>query len=251
MFADDFTGRDLRDLLTTWNTGKVCRRTVNVHLSRVKLVFRWGVKHDLCSEMTAARLGLVDGLAYGEGIDYDPVQPVSLRDLVKTMRHLTPIDVAIIRLQYYCGARPGEICAMRGDEIKRGSFRAAGATIKIPSGFAVFVPTQHKTARKGQSIHYVLGERSQAILGGLTVDVGPIFPMAYSTFAWHVRLACKAADVPNWSPNQLRHNFLTRWTHAADIQAAGKAVQHRTVKTTAVYVQESIEQTVRLAAKLG
>lgn len=256
--VDDITGNDLRDLVATWKAQGLVRTTTNTYLARVKRMFRWGARRDLVGQEAAYKISLVETVAAGEASENDEIEPVPLRNLVKTLHKLKPNRQAMVRAQYYCGARPGEVCAMRGDEIKRGSFRVGGKTVRIPDGIVVFLPTQHKTVKKGQTVFYTLGPRAQkALLPWLNGD-GFVFPgetaaghVAHSTYALNITKAAERAGVAHWAPNRLRHNFMTRWDSLAGIEAASAAVRHKSLATTAIYIQRDLAKVGALAAKFG
>jgi integrase len=255
--ADTITGRDIRQIQTHWKAQGFVRTTLNTYLGRVKRMFRWGAKNDLVAEATAAKIAMVDGIRRGEARDNDEVGPVPLRDLVKTLRQLKPKLAAMARVQYYCGARPGEVCRMRGNEIRRKSFRIGSRTINIPEDVAIFLPARHKTVKKGQTVFYTLGPRAQAAIAPYLAGDGFIFPgqriehVDYSTYALAIQKAAERAGVKHWSPNQLRHNFLTRMDTIAGIQAGSAAVRHKSLDTTAIYVQSDLKAVAELAAKHG
>lgn len=259
-YADDILGRDLRDLTISWKAAQHCRTTINTYLRRVKRMFKWAAQYELIEPSTAARIALVPGLTYGEAHDNDDVQPVPLRDLVKVLKQLDktrPMVAAMIRLQYYCGARPGEVCALRGDEIKRGTFRVGGQTVRVPEGLLVFFPSEHKTIKKGQVVFYTLGPRAQNVMSPWLNGDDFVFPgkmgdhIHYSTYALAILRAAEEVGAGHWSPNQLRHNFLTRWDSLAGIEAASAAVRHKKLSTTAIYIQRDLKKVGAMAAKIG
>ncbi len=255
--ADELTAYDLRRLLSSWKTLGQVRRTINQRLERTKRAIKWGAKHDLISHGVAAGLLAVEGLAYGEAPDNEEVQPVPLRDLARAMKHMPEMSAAMVRLEYYCGARPSEVCNMRGDQIKRQSFRLGKQTIRVPDGLLVFLPKQHKTAHRGEIVFYTLGPRAQDVLAPWLKGPDFVFqwqkgrPCDYATYWRHISEACEAAGIPHWTPNQLRHSFMTRWDALAGIEAASAAVRHKSLETSAIYIQRDIKKVGELAAKFG
>lgn len=261
--VEDILARDLREIVDGWKASKLARKTINKRLGRLKFLFRWGAgEPELVTETTAARLSMVRGLALGDGVETDEVQPVPLRDLAATLRALPGNLATMARVQYYSGARPGEVCRMRADEVHKTSIRLGGRTIKSPPGVWIFTPGQHKTVKRGQFVFYFLGPRCQAALlpfieaardGFLFYarrqQVNPCYrPDHYSK---EVGDRAEAAGVSRWSPGRLRHNFLTRWDAIAGIEAGSSAVSHRHLSTTAVYVQRDMKRIGPIALELG
>ncbi len=255
-FVDDFGARDLRAMLSNWKASGQVRHTINQRLERIKRAFRWGANRDLVAPSTLANILVVHPLRHGEAPDNDEIQPVPLRDLVRTIKELPAMTAAIVHMEYYCGARPSEACAIRGDQIYRRSFRIGGKSIRVPDGLAVYLPKQHKTAHRGEIVFYTLGPRAQAAIEPWLND-GPIFqlragrPIDYATYVRHIKEAAERAGAEHWSPNQLRHNFMTRWDSLAGIEAAGAAVRHKSLDTSAIYIQRDLAKVGQLAAKFG
>jgi integrase len=260
--ADDITGRDLGELVEAWRAAGLTRRYINKSLGRLKRVFRWAASpsRELVSETTAARLSLVEGLSVGEAPDRPDVQPVPLRDLALTLRWLDahrPMLAAMARVGYYCGARPGEVCRMQGGEVVRDRFRVGRQTIRIPEGLAVFLPSEHKNAKRGHTVYYTLGPRCLDVLGPWLKD-GHLFALGGSRshiseehYASLIAEAAKAAGAGHWSPNRLRHNFATRWDQLAGIEATAAALRHKHASTTAIYIQRDLLKVGELAARLS
>lgn len=266
--VETITGRDLRSIVDAWRldrredgTPRYNLKTINKQLGRMKRIFTWGARPEngLVSETTAARLALMRGLRMGEAPASAEVQPVPMSDLIRTLMHLDerqPMYSAMARVQFYCGARAGEVCALRTDEIHRERFTLRGRTVRVPPGLAIFAPTQHKTAHRQHDIYYTLGPQAQEALapwlggewafpGKVRAHVGEPY---YSTV---VGDASEAAGVPRWSPGQLRHNFLTRWDYLYGNEVGSAAVRHKHLSTTAVYVQRDLARVGAAALTSG
>lgn len=262
MPAAEFRPAHLKAIRERWIAAGHARKTVNQAAGRIRRLFRWAAGEELVSVDAVAALGFVADLGEGRTAapDHEPVVPVPLRDLAATLRELdrtTPAVSAMIRLQYYCGARPGEVCRMRADEIDRGGLVAVGARrIQLPGGVWVFQPGQNKTGRAV----YVLGCRARAILRGIEPSAdGWMFPSrrrrgrpwSVSGYQHAIADAARAAGAGHWSPGQLRHNFLTRIDAAAGIQTAGHAVGHTSIDTTAIYVERNLREVAEVIGKMG
>jgi integrase len=261
--ADEFRPTHLKAIREAWIQAGLSRKTVNQYTGRIRRMFRWAVGEELVSLETAGALSMVKDLAEGRTTapDHEPITPVPLRDLAAVLRHDdTPSAVRdMIRLQLYCGARPGEVCRMTAEEIDReGIVHMKGRKVQLPGGVWVFQPGRHKARHKGRIVAYVLGARAQRILS-LRPAVGWLFPSprrlgrpwTLSGYQHSIRNACIAAGCGHWSPNMLRHSFLTRLDAAAGIQLASYAVGHASVDTTAIYVERNLFAVAEAVAKLG
>ena len=179
---------------------------------------------------------------------------------------------------------------MRGDEIHKTTIRVKKRTLDLPPGVWAFIPSQHKNLSKGKSIRYLVGPRLQRILTPFLTTDGYLFPasqrshLRVDNYAQYVDKACQLAGVtcqecghewhvyekrekvcpacgatgddllwalPRWSPNQLRHNFLTRMDRLVGIAAASSAVSHASVATTAVYVEANLAGDADRAKRFG
>lgn len=290
---DEFRTVDLRRIIDGWVGQGLSRETVNKMAGRIKRVWQWGVGMELVSAEAAGALMLVRDLQSGRTLapDYQEILPVPLRDFARTLRLVHPTIAAMLRTQYYCGARPGEVCAMRAEEIYRSAIRIKNRSIPLPEGIWAFVPAQHKNLSKGKSIRYMIGPRLQKILLPRLAEIksGFLFPAPevahyrVDNYGQAIDRACQMAGVrcmrcgeiwhryertvkkcpcgatgddlewslPRWSPNQLRHNFLTRMDRLVGIAAASSSVSHASVATTAIYVEKGMEGDAKNAMRFG
>ena len=63
--------------------------------------------------------------------------------------------------------------------------------------------------------------------------------------------ACEQADIPSWSPNQLRHSACTRIEREVGIEEARKVAGHAHARTTAIYAETEWQDIVKVMTKLG
>ena len=61
-----------------------------------------------------------------------------------------------------------------------------------------------------------------------------------------IRRACQAASVPEWTPNQLRHNFGTRARREFGIEAARVTLGHSSAVTTEIFAERDIDAAAHL-----
>lgn len=261
--------RRVRDQMVA--TKKLSRCEVNRRVVKVRSMFKWGVSEELLPASILEALRTLAPLRRGQTTARE-APPVSLahpRHIVKALRRMTPTVAAMVRLQLCCGARPGEVIAMRTGDLERNG----------PDGTWIYTPRTHKNAWREQSRRIVLGARAQKILkpylrrdpDGFVFSPRrseserrflqrqarqtPLTPSQRerdrrrredpkriladswtpTTYRQAVQRACAAAHVPKWSPAQLRHNFEAAVERRFGVEAASKALGHADIGTTQHY----------------
>lgn len=261
--ADEFRPAHLKEIREALVHTGLARKTVNQSIGRIRRLFRWAVGEELVSLATAGALAMVKDLAEGRtpAPDHDEVEPVPMRDLAAVLRFSglrADVD-AMIRLQYYCGARPGEVCRMLAEEVDQGGIvHVKKRKVQLPGGVWVFQPGRFKQKRTGRIVAYVLGRRAQAVLAPFLQNE-PVFgspkklgaAWSVSGYQHAIADACAAVGCGHWSPGQLRHNYLSRMDAAAGIQLASYAVGHASIDTTAIYVERNLKAVAEAVGKLG
>jgi integrase len=137
------------------------RLTVNLMVSRVKRMFRWGTEQELVPGSVFHALQAVAGLRRGrcDAPDGEPVRPVK-RELVDPIEpFVSPQVWAMVQLQLLTAARPGEICVMKPRDIDR-----SGA-------IWVYHPSEHKTSFRGYERNIYIGPRAQEALSPFLLRV--------------------------------------------------------------------------------
>jgi integrase len=175
----------LRDALgqerefTDTKTGRVVRRqgmsrkVINRHMSRVRRVFKWGVRKGLIPGEVHHKLCSVDALRYGEARETQDVAPVAETDVEAVLPFLSRHLRAMAELQLRGSMRPGEVCGMKWADID--TTPTSGAErLKCRSCQGqepcdthsnwMYRPTKHKTQHHGKARMIPLGPRAQAIL---------------------------------------------------------------------------------------
>jgi integrase len=140
-----------------------CRTHINAQVSRVKLVFSWGVSQELLPPSVHHALSTIKGLRMGktEARESEPVRPVPDCVVDETIRHLSSVVGAMVQIQRLSGARPGEICGMKIGEIDRSS------------PVWIFRPAAHKTQHYGHDRVIFIGPKAQKILQSFMLKLDP------------------------------------------------------------------------------
>ena len=130
------------------------RGVVNNRINRVKRFFRWAVAEELVPPSIIHGLEAVPGLRRGRthARETDPVMPVDDTYVEAVLPHVTPHVAAMIQLQRMTGMRPGEVVAMRGDEIT------------VRENVWIYQPIEHKNDYRGHLRKIPLGPKAQSIL---------------------------------------------------------------------------------------
>jgi len=97
-----------------------CRKTINLHVGRIRRMFRWAAENGLVGPSVYHALLAVQGLQRGrtEARESEPVRPVSNEQVEATLLRVTRQVAAMIRLQLLTGMRPGEVVLMRVDDLE-------------------------------------------------------------------------------------------------------------------------------------
>jgi integrase len=97
------------------------RKLVNQRIDHIKRVFKWGASEELLPASVYEALTTVAGLRRGHPGTYErpKVTPVLQQHVDATLPFLSSQVAAMVQLQALLGARPTEICLLRGRNIDR------------------------------------------------------------------------------------------------------------------------------------
>ncbi len=152
--AAEFGPRCLRALQRQMVEMGWCRNNVNRSISRVKMLFKWGVSRELVPAAVYQALVTVSGLRRGrsEVRETEPVKPVPQEHIDAVEPYVSRQVWAMIQLQLLTAARLGELVSLRPCDIDRSG--------KI----WVYCPEEHKTAYHGHQRKIYIGPKGQDIL---------------------------------------------------------------------------------------
>lgn len=226
------------------DNGNRCARHINDLMRLMQRIFRWGVSMELVPLEVYERLKTVDPLKPHE-VEHQstPRKPVKREHVERTLKELHQMPADIIRLLLYTGARPGEICGMRGSEIDQYG----------PQDTWVYRPSKHKTGHHGKRRYIVFGKQGQAILakymtsGHLfpsSVIIGHYQPASLRQAVYH---ACGRVGLSHWTPYQLRHLRMTELSIDKGLEVAASVAGHGELGTTRGYTHEPDAETLKKA----
>jgi integrase len=271
----------VRQVLVTRGLG---RTYINATVHRIVRLFRWAVAEGLLPPTVPQALAMVPGLRKGrsEARETDPVRPVDMQVVQATLPHLSPIVAAMVQLQMFSGARPGEICRLRPCDIDRSgdvwlarlsehktAHHDRERTIFIgPQGQRVLAPFMARPANTpcfspAETLTWVQSQRAASRTTPLSCGnrAGtnrqrhprrrPGNQYTPQSYYYAIRRACERARLEQWSPGQLRHNSGTSIRQQHGIEAAQIILGHAQLGTTQVYAERDMALGIRVARQVG
>jgi integrase len=253
---------------------KLTRGGVNRKVQMLLGALRWAKTRGLLPKTVWADCRDVEPLKKGEcgnrrerlrsrrAVTLDEVEKVAN---ACSCRHVA----AMLRVQALIGCRPGEIAAMRWEDIDKTPVVVDGVTLWT---YRV-AEAASKTAHHGRSIRYAIPPRAQAILAefqgfptmlvfspaqsmaerGRSRKTAPAFGPKWTARAYRnaVIRACAAAGVAYLTPHEIRHGAITRAAEQHGVLAAQRLANHSSAATTARYLHTTDDDVYRVAARIG
>jgi integrase len=167
--------------------GGLARKNINRTIGRLKHVFKWATEREMIPPAVYQGISTVIGLKAGrsDAKETEPVKPVAEEHVEAILPHVAPPVAAILKLGLLTGARPGELCSMRGCDID--------TTGKL----WVYRPAKHKTAHHGHGREIYLGERGQEIVRPfLKADMTAHLFSPADAMQWHREQRRQARKTP-------------------------------------------------------
>jgi integrase len=130
------------------------RANINKQVGRIKRMFKWAAENELLPAELYHRVSVVAGLQRGRTAarETDSVRPVPESVVQTTMKYMTSTVAAMTQFQWLTGARPGEVCEVRGCDLD------------MSSRIWLYEPELHKTAHHGRQRLIYVGPRAQEVL---------------------------------------------------------------------------------------
>lgn len=260
------------------------RSHINKQVTRLIAMFKWAAEKELCPGSVAIDLKSLAGLKKGRtrARETRGVSCVADSIVEATLAHLPETVADMVRLQRLTGARPGEVCALRPDDIDR-------------SGEVwVYTPAEHKTEHHGKQRAVVIGplaqklllpyldrepqshcfspaeseeRRRQKLADQRTTRMGvgnsrgsnrvaspqrrPSDCYDSNSYRRVIHRACERAEVEKWSPNRLRHTAATEIRKKFGLEAAQVICGHQSADVTQVYAERDLDLAMQVAKEMG
>ena len=182
------------------------------------------------------------------------MRPVDMHIVEATLAELPAVLCDMVRLQLFCGCRPGELLRMRPCDIDRGG------------QVWTYTPDSHKTEHHGHSRTIAIGPRGQEILlrylaraaDAVCFETRASDPrrtpgVAYTTDSYRraIQRAAKRAGVASWFPHQLRHTAATDVRATYGLEGAQCVLGHASAAITQVYAERDAKLAGRIALDMG
>ncbi len=261
-----------------------CRKHINKQVDRIKRAFKWATENEMVPGSVYEALRCVAGLKRGRTTAGEgrKVLPVSDADIHATIEKLPEVVAAMVQLQRFTGARPGEICDIRPCDINR------------TSDVWEYVPESHKTEHHDRPRVIFIGAKGQQVLLPYLLRAADAYcfspreaenkrraaqhenrrtPLSCgnrpgtnrkakprrragekydrNSYARAVRRAAESAGVEVWSPNRLRHSFATEVRKSFGIEAAQVCLGHSQASTTEIYAERDFAKAANVARQIG
>ncbi len=256
----------------------LARKSVNSAIRRIQRAFGQAASDGLIPPGASVAVRALKPLRRGRTTapDFEARMPAEWDDVEATCEYLTPMMRAVVLALWHTGARIGEICLLRSEDVD------------MTGDVWVFGVAQHKTVLEGHSRSVVIGPQAQAVLrpyvklDPLRYWFDPAVDSAEQQAAWRdaskeerkemriarpgaiqreyldpkavgrrVRTACTRAEV-KFTLHQLRHAALTRIREAQDLEGARLvAGQHSDVVTRGYTHSVEVRKASAIAKELG
>lgn len=282
--AKDFGPLTLKSLRQALISQGLSRTYINAQIAKVRRVFRWGVSEELVPAKVLKAIESVDGLKRGrtEARETLPVTPAP-EDHIAAVRAIVGRQIkALIDLQLFTAARPGELFIMRPMDIN------------MSGAVWTYTPSSHKNTHRGRDRRIYVGARGQAVIRPFldrSIDAYLFSPKESvaefhaarranrktptscgngpgknrqknpkrqprdrydrTSYGMAIGRACKRAGVPKWHPYQLRHNAGTRLREEFGLEVSRVILGHSKVETTQLYAEADHAKALDVMGQVG
>lgn len=268
------------------DSDRFSRTYLNTLVHCIRHVFQFGVANELVKPETLQSLKAVPAIKRGRTTlrEAEPIIPVDANVVNATIAHLAPTLAAMVKLQRLTGMRPGEVCIMKRVDVdcrdplwtytlahdKTDYRRDVNDRRTIPLGERAQKVVAPFIARKKKD-EYLFSpadaqqERSEALRSQRATPITAqtrlrdslptrrSYSDHYSVTAYGraIERACRAAGVPKWSPNQLRHLYATEIRAKYGLEAAQIMLGHAHADVTQIYAERDQEKMRQIAMAEG
>ena len=248
-------------------------RVINQRINRLRRWFRWAVSVVPAAGVTGtqcADLKTVDGLQPGKSNLQGLTPPASRAvprvpwTVAELVLPFVSADIGgMVRIQYVCGMRPGEVVVMREIDIDtsgpvwfytatEGTKRQEGSRVLEKAIPAIVQPVVREFFTADPSAY--MFQPTRADRSNTSGVVGPHYTTASYRRAVSrgiARARRAGFDVPHWTPNRLRHAIGTDVSARLGQQAAQRWLGHDSLDTTAIYAEVVREELTTIAEHIN
>ncbi len=260
------------------------RQYINKLMRRVRSIFKWAAGQGMIPPAIYEALRCVEPIKRGRtnAKEAEPITPVDSRVVDATLKLLTPVVADMVRFQQLVGCRPGEVCSIMPSMVDRSgdvwkirldkhktAHHGKHRTIYVgPKAQAVlskyllraantpcFSPIEseqqrlearHASRKTSLNCGNVPGSNRKRV-----PRTSPTDRFSASTYANSIRYACKRGNIPEWSPNRLRHSAATEIRKKFGLEGAQVILGHASADITQVYAERDAALAVSIAREVG
>lgn len=230
--------RQFRDRLESETAN--ARTTINKKVWHVRAALRWGRDREILTRdqwLDVAEIRPLTSQECGGRDRKRPKRAVTPEEVEQVAKAATPAVATLLRLQAATGMRPGEACKARWCDLSRDPVDVDGVPCVVYT-----VPSPKNAHHDREATTYALPPAVVAMLGKPTSPSDCLVLSPYGggydvgSYRNAVALACTKANVPPFSPHEVRHGFLSRAAKRFGVLAASRAANHSSTATTAGYL---------------
>jgi integrase len=263
-------------------TDGLSRNVVNQRVGRIVRAFKWAGSEEFVPTSVYQSLRTVDGIRRGRSAarETEPVKPVPEAFVDAVRPHVSAQVWAMIELQRLSAMRPNEVVTMRTADLDTSdstwAYRPASHKMEHkgrgrivflgPRAQAIlhpwfcpsleeylFQPREASAARRAamRAARKTPVQPSQRDRSKPGARRRPGLRYTVATYRAAIYRACKAADVPTWSPNRLRHNAATRLRREFGLDTAQAVLGHASADVTQVYAELDHQRATEAMLRIG
>ncbi len=268
----------------------LARRTINDRINRTLRVFAWAAEEELCAPEMPSNLKTLRALPRGrsQAKESKRVVPVTREQFEAALEHVTRPVAGVLQLMWHTGMRPGEACSLRPADLDQQGrvwfYRPLSHKTEIygkersiaigPMGQAVlrlfldrvprpvpdsplFCPREamqevrHLRRQNRKTPLWASHQEAQQRKRKAQPAKEPKEAYTPNSLLGAVKRACKAADIPHWTPNQIRHAAATRIRKEIGLEAARAVLGHSSAQVTQIYAELDRQLAERTMEQLG
>jgi integrase len=261
----------------------ICRNEVNKRVGKILRAFKWAVGEEMIPPSVHHGLSAVSGLRRGrtDVRESAPVRPIPDASVNAVRPHVPRRVWAMIELQRLSGMRPGEVCSMRSSDLDT----SGQVWLYTPSSHKsehhgkerrVYLGPQAKEIlrpwlrpdlseylfspaeslvekssdrRRDRKTPLTPSQRSRVRKASPAKTPGECYTT--NSYRQAIVKACGKAGIPNWHPNQLRHNAATRLRKEFGLDTARAVLGHSSTAVTEIYAELDREKAAEAMARVG
>jgi integrase len=261
----------------------LARTTVNARINRVRRFFRWAASYELVPGAVVEALKTVAGLQRGRTDAPEPedVKPVLVKHVEAVLPYLTRPVAAMVQIQLLTGCRTEEVLTLRQCDLTFGepnweyrpashknAWRGQDRIIVLgPKAQAIIRPffrpdsaaylfspqdavgnlhVDRSWQRRSKRTPSELARRCKASPGS---KHGARYPRRSYRLA--IIRACRKAEIPEWTPLQLRHTAASIIRARFSLEAAQATLGHARRSTTEEYAEPDMTKVHEVMAAIG